>query len=208
MNRVLLLIGLLCSFAVSAQEYTHSFVFLNSKPDKEVISEEASEELQKQHMQSIGQLVEQGKMIVAGPFDGGGGIFILNTPDVKLAKEWLSNDPAIRANRWNVEVLPIQFNKGGACQTAPPYEMVTYGFTRVNYINDIANYKMNNSANSIWKRSMRQDSVIMSGTFPQFDGGVIIYYESSDQSWMTEYSIDQLKFEKKKLWVARGSFCE
>jgi uncharacterized protein YciI len=208
MNRILLLVGYLCSFSVSAQEYTHSFVFLNSKPDKEVISEEASEELQKKHMKSIGQLVEQGKMLLAGPFDGGGGIFIMNTPDSKLAKEWLGNDPAIRANRWNVEVLPIRFNKGGACLVQPPYEMVTYGFTRVNYINDIANYKMNNSVSDIWEHSARQGSVIMSGTFPQFDGGVIIYYESSDQSWMTEDSIDQLKFEHKKLWVAQGSFCE
>lgn len=208
MHRVFVVLGFLLSFSVSAQEFTHSFVFLNSRPDKEDISEEASAALQEQHMASIKQLVEEGKMIVAGPFDGGGGIFILNTPDAALATEWLENDPAIRAKRWNVEVLPIRFHKGGACLVQPPYEMVTYGFTRVNYINDIANYKMNNAVSNIWEGSAKQDSVIMSGSFPQYDGGVIIYQSSSDQSWMEGYSSDQIALDKKKLWVAQGSFCE
>jgi uncharacterized protein YciI len=199
---------LLFSFSVQAQEFSHVFVLLNSKPDKEKITDELAEELQSKHMASIKQLVQDGKMIVAGPFNGGGGIFILTTNSTNTAKEWLQNDPAIRANRWDVELYPIAFEVGGACLVEPPYDMITYKFARIEYINDIANYKMNTSAADVWQAVDDQDSIIMAGRFPQSDGGIIIYQGEEAQKFLEELSNDQIQITNKDLWVAMGSFCE
>ena len=199
---------LLFSIAANAQEYSHVFVFLNSKPDKEKISDELAEELQSKHMASIGQLVQEGKMSVAGPFNGGGGIFILTTNSINTAKEWLQNDPAIRAKRWDLELYPIAFEQGGACLAEPPYEMVTYKFARIEYINDIANYKTNNSAADLWQTVDKQDSIIMAGRFPQSDGGIIVYRGDEPEKFLEDLSNELVQITKKDLWVAKGSFCE
>jgi uncharacterized protein YciI len=205
--RKFLIVLFLMPFNLWAQE-TKVFVFLNSKPDKAEISEDSAAELMKQHLANIDHMVADGRLLVAGPFEGGGGIFIFNTSDVGITKKWLESDPAIRANRWNLEVFKINFSKGGACLATEPYEMVTYNFLRVDYINDIANYKMNNSNVPGWQDAAKSDSVLAVGRFPQFDGGVIIYSGNPDANWREKFSTDQISFDIKKLWVARGSFCE
>lgn len=53
------------------------------------------------HMQNIGRLVDEGKLIVAGPMQKNEneyrGIFILNVPTVEEAQALLDTDPAIAA---------------------------------------------------------------------------------------------------------------
>ena len=183
------------------------FVFLNSKPDKEEISEEATAELMKLHLANIEQMAKDGKLLVAGPFDGGGGIFIFNTDDPAVTREWLSTDPAVRANRWDIEIFPLTYDKGGACLAQEPYEMVTYNFLRVRYINDIANYKMNNSAIEGFAEAVKHDSTIAVGRFPQYDGGYVLT-KGEAATMQSLFSPDQTSLELKKLWVAKGSFCE
>lgn len=207
MRSVLILIAVLAGTSVFAQEYTHTFVFLNSKPDKEKISEEKAMDLQERHLKNIERLAKEGKLITAGPFEGGGGIFILTTSNADTAREWLATDPAIKANRWDVEYFPLRFVKGGVCLAKEPYEMVTYGFVRVNYINDIANYKMNAGPAGIWDNAIEHPEVLMVCEFPAFDGGVIIEevaHSLPDES----ISSDQITLGKKKIWIAKGSFCE
>ena len=190
------------------QEYKHVFVFLNSKPDKKEISDEESEALQKAHLANINLMVADGKLNVAGPFDGGGGIFVLNTGKVSEAYEWLSSDPAIKANRWDIELLPITFLKGNACLAQEPYEMVTYNFIRVNYINDIANSKMSGNEFTGWKHLSETDSVLMLGVFPSKDGGVIIYSGEKKATWFGKNQNEHVSLKHKSVWVAKGSFCE
>ena len=190
------------------QEYKHVFVFLNSKPDKEKISTEDEEALQKAHRANINRLVEEGKMIVAGPFDGGGGIFILTTGNVSEAKSWLATDPAIKANRWNIDLYPVQFLLGGACLAKEPYEMVNYDFARVSYINDIANYKSNQDGADIWENLDDAHDILMVGIFPQRDGGVIVYKKNENTLLFGNHQDEQVRLVQKKLWVAKGSFCE
>jgi uncharacterized protein YciI len=190
------------------QEYNHVFVFLNSKPDKEKISAEDEEALQKAHRANINRLVEEGKMIVAGPFDGGGGIFILTTGKVSEAQSWLATDPAVRANRWDIDLYPTLFLQGGACLAKEPYEMVSYNFTRVNFINDIANYKMNRSGHELWEQAISTFGVLMIGIFPNKDGGVIVYKGEENTAWFGNAQDEQVSLIQKKLWVAKGSFCE
>ena len=204
---ILLFISLLISSIGTAQDVSHVFVVLNSKPDKEVISRERQEELQKIHLENINKMVDEGKMSVAGPFDGGGGIFVLNTGDKKQANQWLQADPAIRAKRWDVEVLPVEFLKGGACLANEPYEMVTYHYIRVKYINDIANYKTSQTTVDIWHDLTMLDGVLMIGTFMNQEGGVLVADRHIDKSHFAPFS-DQIELNRKNLWVAKGSFCE
>lgn len=206
MRQILIVFFLFSVVLLKAQD-TRVFVFLNSKPDKEVISEEESAELMKQHLANIEKMAMEGKLLVAGPFDGGGGIFVFNTADVSVTKDWLQSDPAIRANRWDLEVFQVDFDKGGACPAQEPYEMVTYNFMRVNFINDIANYKMNNTDIQGWQEAATADSVLAVGRFPQYDGGFIVY-KGDKPAWQKAFSEDQVTFQKKGLWVAQGSFCE
>jgi uncharacterized protein YciI len=54
------------------------------------------------HMDSIGRLVKEGKLIVAGPLGKNDktyrGIFILDVPTIKEAEELLQTDPAVKSN--------------------------------------------------------------------------------------------------------------
>jgi len=206
MLRLILFFSLAISINVSGQNYTRVFVFLNSKPDKAKISEEQEQELQTSHRANINRLVKEGKMIVAGPFEGGGGIFILKTSEVSEARGWLETDLAIRANRWDIELFPVSFNHGGACKTHESFEMVKYKFIRVHLINDIANYKMNEPNSDVW--NLIPENVIMSGVFPQSDGGIIVHNNDEKVNWFGENQDERVKLEYKIIWVAKGSFCE
>ncbi|HRW98769.1 MAG TPA: YciI family protein, partial [Cyclobacteriaceae bacterium] len=79
-----------------AQESKFTFVFLNTRTDKPELQKEELDELMKGHLANIRRLVKEGKMIMAGPFDGGGGIFIMNSNSVDSVKNWLKTDPGIK----------------------------------------------------------------------------------------------------------------
>ncbi len=76
---LLLLIATLTSSYVFGQSSSYSFVFLNKKADAVQLPKEEGEKLMAGHMANIERLAKEGKLIVAGPFEGGGGIFIFNT---------------------------------------------------------------------------------------------------------------------------------
>jgi uncharacterized protein YciI len=208
MAKFITLIFLGISTLSFSQEVNHVFVFLNSKPDKAQISEAEQDTLQAKHMKNIERLVAEGKMIVAGPFENGGGIFIFKSGSASEVRQWLSTDPAVKANRWDIEIYPIRFFKGGPCLATEPYEMVTYKFTRVRMVNDIANYKMNKGNLDIWNEFTEGKNIIMVGAFPQSEGGLIVQGKESHELSIDEAKKDFITFENKLLWVAKGSFCE
>lgn len=208
MRSLLITFGIILTIQSYGQDYNHVFVFLNSKPDKEEINTEAEEALQKAHRENIGKLVAEGKMIVAGPFDGGGGIFILTTGQASVAQDWLESDPAIKANRWDIELYPIKYLHGGACLAKEPYEMVSYNFARVNYVNDISSYKTNQGGNIIWESFVDEVDILMVGVFPNNNGGIIVYTGREKPLWFGNKQDEQVSLEQMKLWVAKGSFCE
>jgi len=208
MRSLLITLGLILAIQSYAQDYNHVFVFLNSKPDKEAITTEEEEVLQKAHLANIERLVREGKMIVAGPFAGGGGIFILTTGDTSIARTWLDSDPAVKANRWDIDMFPIQYLLGGACLAKEPYEMVNYNFIRVSIIHEIANYKMNKVSANIWASLIQTEDILMAGIFPQTDGGIIVYSGKERTNWFGKDQDEQVSLLQKKIWVAKGSFCE
>ena len=64
------------------------------------------------HMANIQRLTKDGVMVVAGPFEGQtgdkalAGIFILKVDSLDAAKAAVATDPAVKAGRFTVEILP------------------------------------------------------------------------------------------------------
>ncbi len=214
MRGVLIVIFLLAGLTSLSQSYT--FVFLNNKPDKQVITAEESKKIMEGHMANINRLAQEGKLITAGPFEGGGGIFIFNTTSVDEVNTWLSTDPGVRANRWNVEVLPYHPRTGGVCAVGEHYEMTTYHFIR--FIAQVTksttgNYPdiLNRHDEYIKEQFSRTGNVVTEGIFGTYDGGILVLKGALEKEIIeADPGVQEalLQFEIKKLHVARGSFCE
>lgn len=79
----------------------YSFCILKAGPNRSH-NDSLAKEIQKGHMAHINKMDEEGKLSLAGPFENGGewrGILVFNTPDLEVAKQWASGDPAIVAGR-------------------------------------------------------------------------------------------------------------
>jgi uncharacterized protein YciI len=191
------------------------FVFLNKRTDKAELSEAEVKELMDGHLANIQRLVKEGKLISAGPFDAGGGIFIFRSKSMEEVKEWLQTDPGIQANRWRVEVLPYFPRVGSACAVGEKYEMVTYQFIR--YIPNIAKFNIQD-APQIFKRHddylkgiIKTGNAIAEGTFGDTEGGILVIKGELDHAVIElDPAVREglLELEFQKLWIAKGGFCE
>lgn len=198
-----------------SQSKTYSFIFLNNKADADSLPKEEIDKIMEGHMANIKRLAGDGKLISAGPFEGGGGMFILNTTSVDTAKQWLSTDPGIARNRWNIEILPYKPRIGSPCTVSEPYEMVMYQFVR---------YKKPETpspARSYAKKFYRHDkllkqfaksgNVVTEGIFGIYDGGIMVLKSEIEKETLEADPAVQeglLELEIKQLWIAKGSFCE
>lgn len=82
--------------------------FLTAGPVRNQDSARAAE-LQRGHLDNIGRLASEGKLVLAGPFLDGGdirGIFIFDVKTVEEARELILTDPAIQAGRLEMELRP------------------------------------------------------------------------------------------------------
>ena len=213
MRTFIFLVFTFSSLISSAQSFT--FVFLNSRTDKAELPKEELDKLMEGHLKNIGRLAKEGKLIVAGPFDGGGGIFIMNTPSIDVANEWLGTDPGIQANRWRLEVLPYYPVIGSACPSKEPYEMVTYSFIRftpnIHKDNVSAYDELALKHDQYIKQLANAERVITIGQFGSREGGILVL-EGDVNTGLIEndpgVQRGVLLAEIKKVWVAKGSFCE
>ena len=89
---------------LNADEYgmkKYVLVILKTGENKTAGKEESGEAF-RGHMENIGKLVKDGKLIVAGPLGKNDqtyrGIFIFNVPTIEEARELVATDPAIKAN--------------------------------------------------------------------------------------------------------------
>lgn len=209
---VLLLISTL---AASAQDYEHIFVFLNSKKDADAMPKEQLDKIMEGHLANIRRLIQEGKMLMAGPFDGGGGIFIFKSNSIDSVRNWLSTDPGIKANRWNLEVFPYIPRHGSACVVSPEAEMVQYEFIR--YISTITKFNVQKAGETFKKHDdyirqiVRTGNVVTEGIFPNRDGGILVMKGDVDRRMIeADPSMSDAVFsiDYKKIWVFKGSFCE
>jgi len=83
-------------------------VFLKSGPNRSQSQEEAAE-IQKQHLEHLQWMGENGYLDIAGPFaddDEVRGILVMRVPDLKRAEELVAMDPAVKAGRLVMEIHP------------------------------------------------------------------------------------------------------
>ena len=109
-NLIFLLV--LLTLAVYAQDepefkmVQYYFVELIRNPDKPQIDSTEVMKIQEGHMQNMSKMVEEGKLLCAGPFgDGnGGGIWILKVDSHEEAEELCKQDPAVMNKRLNYKI--------------------------------------------------------------------------------------------------------
>ncbi len=208
-------IVLLASLQTMAQTDPLLFVFLNKRTDLPALPKEESDKLMEGHMANIDRLAKEGKLVVAGPFEGGGGIFVLKTNSVEEAKKWLASDPAVKAERWRMEYLPITFRTGNACGAKEPYEMISYHFMR--YGLNLTKFNVQQAGNTLQKhmvymRELNQTgNVIAEASLGEGEGSFLIMKGDLDQRVVEASPAVQeqvFTIDIKKLWIAKGSFCE
>lgn len=96
---------------LGADEYgmrQYVIAFLKKGPNRPEDPEKA-QALQKKHLENIGQLAKDGKLVVAGPFlDDGAlrGIYIFKVKTVEEAEELTNSDPAIQSGSLVMELHP------------------------------------------------------------------------------------------------------
>ena len=115
MRLLLLLILALPVFAqdVPMRFYVMAILEKGPKWTKEVSPE--AKELLKGHMDNMGRMAKEGKLILAGPLAEAGdaaGIFVFDTGSIEEARKWCDSDPAIRAGRFQVKLWKWYSAKG------------------------------------------------------------------------------------------------
>jgi len=94
-----------------ADEYgmkQYVMAFLKRGPNRDRTKEE-SDKLQRAHLDNIGRLAAEGKLVLAGPFISEGdlrGIYIFDVKTEAEAKELVGTDPAIKAGSLVMELIP------------------------------------------------------------------------------------------------------
>jgi uncharacterized protein YciI len=211
MKKIILLLLAFCSLNAFSQS-SFTFVFLHKKTDAVAMPKEELDKVMQGHMDNIGRLAKEGKLVAAGPFEGGGGIFIFKSNSIEEVKEWLATDPGVRAERWNVEILPYTPRVGSVCLVAEPYKMTMYNFIHYKAKKENQNTSRNNKIHDKYlKKIIANNKVITEGVFGEGNGGFLV----------TEGDLTKELFEKdpavlsgfydvqfKKLWIAKGAFCE
>lgn len=215
MRHVLLIFFLLAWKATICQPKTYTIIFLNKKADAAQTDKETTAKLMEGHMANIDRLAKEGKLLAAGPFDGGGGLFIMNTSSLDEAERWAKTDPAIQANRWNIEILPYTPRIGSVCPVSEPFEMVSYTFVRFNAV-------VEKSTAGTYPNIIRQHEaylthhtkpadIVTEAIFGPNEGGILILKgELPPDAFADDPGVQQglLDMQMKKLYIARSSFCE
>ncbi|MCA4897444.1 MAG: YciI family protein [Bacteroidota bacterium] len=200
---------------VASAQYSQVFVFLHKRTDLPVMAKEQLDKIMEGHMANIGRLAKEGKLMAAGPFEGGGGIFIFNSNSIETVKEWLATDPGVKAERWRVEIQPFYVRIGEVALVKEPHEMVTYSFVR--FTPNIAKFNIQElpeifvKHDNYLKQLNRTGNVVGEGIFGDTEGGVLIMKGDVQSSVFEEDPAVQeglLQLETKKLFIAKGAFGE
>lgn len=190
-------------------------VFLHQRSASERQNEGQADSIIKSHRENLQRLTREGKLIVSGGFEGGGGILIFGTTSQKEVDQWLNTDPAIRAGYWHVEILPFTPRVGSVCRAEAAENKVAYSFVRYDVI--VSKFTASTFPQILKKHDdyVRQlaktGNVVAEGEFPGQDSMILIMQGEVDRSvFESDPGVQEglLEFDIQKLWVAKGSFCE
>jgi uncharacterized protein YciI len=213
--KILFLISCFFITSLAAAQENYVVVFLNNNPDKQELPEDEVNDLQRQHLDNIGKMAREGELIMAGPFEGGGGIFIMNTPEIETAKKWILSDPAIRSNRWKIELLQITARIGKPCLANEDAAMVEKQFVR--FLPHITKFNVQEAPRLFLEHDNyidkihAQSEVLFEGIFSNDDGGIMVFDSPVDKALLMNdpTAIEGMIIpEVKKIWIAEGSFCK
>ena len=214
MKVLLSILVVLLAFEASAQD-KYTFVFLHHRSDLAPLPKEESDKLMQGHMANIQKMHKDGHLSAAGPFEGGGGMFLFKEGSFEDIEKWMNADPGIKAKRWNIEMLPYEPLIGGVCNASEPFEMVMYTF--VHFQPKIYKFNVQEAGEVVAKHDkfIKQLSaggnVITYASFGGDDGGVLVMKGDIQQEViLQDPAVVEALFtpEFKKLYVAKGSFCE
>jgi uncharacterized protein YciI len=212
---LLALLLLLMVVKADAQSSQYTFVFLNARTDKAELPEEEVKKIMDGHMANINRLAKEGKLIAAGPFEGGGGIFIFKSSKIEEVKKWLQSDPGVQANRWRIEILPYTPRVGSVCSVNEPYQMTSYHFIR--YVPNVAKYNIGSLPDGFKKHDeylkglAKTGNIITEAIFGATDGGILVMKgELQKEIIENDPAVREglLDPDFKTLWIAKGAFCE
>ncbi len=217
MKKYLVLIVLLATGGnLWAQKATsHIFLFLHKRADLPQLPKAEVDKLMEGHMANINKMAKEGKLLAAGPFEGGGGIFVFNSTNRADVEEWLKGDPGIQANRWRLEMLTYTPKTGGICTVSEPYKMVMYSFVR--FIPNIAKFNVQDAPELFGKHDrylkdlMKDGNTVAEGTYGDTEGGIwIVKGEFNREAVEKDPAVREglLELDFKKLYIAKGAFCE
>ena len=206
---------LISSVILSAHAQENVLVFLHHRTDKVELPKVQVDSIMKGHIANIEKMAAEGKLLVAGPFEGGGGIFIFNTKSFNDVNEWMKNDPGIRSNRWNVEMQHYNRRTGLPQLVKEPYQMTNYHFIRFTAyvakfnINDIP--ELMKKHDDYLKEIKKSGNVIAEGIFGENEGGILIMKGDLDRRVIElDPAVREglLEISIKKWYVAKGAFGE
>jgi len=222
MKRILPCFAALVFLSVSIIAQEHSslyFVFLNTNPEREALSEDSVARLQEGHLANIDSLFKAGKLVAAGPFTGGGGIFILKATSAGELDSFFKGDPAIQANRFILEILPMIIIKGKICDIPEDYTMKNYVFIR--FTDFPMEIDLGKSSAEIlelhtqyWQNNHQETQILFEAEFPVGSGGIMILESDNEilaDTWMQEdpYLIyKKYAYDVKTIWIAAETFCK
>jgi len=195
------------SSAVHAQDTLH-FVFLNTNPNREVLSKEAASALQQRHLNNIGRLYQKNKILAAGPFADGGGFFIVNATDSTELDSLLQSDAAIRANRFVLETHPLSVLHGKLCKAAEPFAKGTVAFIRI----DPPGAGGKADLTTLPPSMLSEGEAMMIGSWN--DGGGFVIGRSNNpvfSEWLIRlkrHGLRSATLHRRTLWYGKGTFCE
>lgn len=213
MKPFVLILFIVSSQCVFAQKMV--FVFLHHRTDKAELPKKQLDSIMGGHMANIEKMAKDGRLLVAGPFEGAGGIFIFNASSVNEVKQWLNDDPGVRANRWNIEIQPYHWRIGLPRLAKEPIEMVQYNFIR--FVPYIAKFNINEVPELLKKHDdylkdiQKTGNVVAEGVFGDTEGGILVIKGDLNKSVIESDPAVQaglLEIEIKKWYVARGAFGE
>jgi uncharacterized protein YciI len=129
LRATLMLIIMLSAITGSAQNSLY-FIFLNSNPNPAELSEGDLSAATEGHLENIDRLYKEGDLLLAGPFDKSGGVFVLKANSMQAAQDLLATDPSIKADRFIVETMEMEIEKGWICEQVKPHEMIKLNMLR------------------------------------------------------------------------------